>query len=256
MPIVERLTETDALFLHVERDDIVIQVAMVFVLDGPIAYDRYVDWLAPRLDRLPRLRHVLKRAPFNLRLPAWAEADRFDLGDHVSRDRVEAPGGAEQLRARVTELFARPLRRDIPLWRVHVIEGLEGNRSAIMLCTHHCLTDGAGFLEMAKVFFEDPPEGWPQHTQASREDQVRRRNGWAPVRVVRALMSRTGRARAGAMLRYLRAPGPWFPFSRPVSGRMHFAWWPVPLDELRAVRNASGATITEIVVSVLTGALA
>jgi hypothetical protein len=73
--------------------------------------------------------------------------------------------------------------------------------------------------------------------------------------VARTLASREGRARAGMMVRYLRAPSPWFPFTRPVSGRMHFAWWQIPLNEVRAVRTALGGTVTDVVMAVLAGGL-
>ena len=229
---------------------------MTFILDGPIDFDRYVEWLAPRIERLPRLRHVVKPSPLHLRLPAWVPAANFDLAKHVVRAQVEPPGDAERLGTLLTELYRRGLPRDRPLWRLFVIEGIEGGRSALLFCAHHCLTDGAGFMEMVKVFFDTPAEGWPEHVHASRENGNRRPDGWVPVRIARTLASREGRARVAAMLRYLRAPGLWFPFSRPVSGRMHFAWWKVPLDEFRAVRAATGGTVTDVAATIFATGLA
>ena len=247
----ERLSRSDAVFINLDSETVTTQVAMTFVLEGPVDFERYVTWLTPRLERIPRLREIMKPAPFQVRFPAWVQCEDFDLSNHILRVRVEAPGTDEQFRDQVTELFHRRMGHEMPLWRLYVIEGLEGNRSAIMFHMHHCIADGAGATEIMKVIFQPGPEGWTRPVRTANGTGNTRPSGFMPWRVARTLASREGRLRVRTFFRYFRAPGPQFPFNRPVSGQMRFAWCQFPLDELHTVRRALGGTVTDVVLAIL-----
>ncbi len=251
----ERLSRSDAVFINLDSETVTTQVAMTFVLEGPVDFERYVMWLTPRLERIPRLCEIMKSAPFHVRFPAWVPCEAFDLSNHILRARVEAPGTDEQLRDLVTELFHRRMGHEMPLWRLYVIEGLEGNRSAIMVHIHHCIADGAGATEIMKVLFQLGPEGWTPPVRAANGTGNKRPSGFMPWRLARTLASREGRLRVRMLFRHFRAPGPQFPFNRPVSGQMHFAWRQFPLDELRTVRRALGGTVTDVVLAILGGGM-
>ena len=55
----ERLSRSDAIFINLDSETVTSQVALTFVLEGPVDFERYVTWLTPRLDRVPRLREIM-----------------------------------------------------------------------------------------------------------------------------------------------------------------------------------------------------
>ncbi|MCP4639638.1 MAG: hypothetical protein GY851_04365, partial [bacterium] len=92
----ERLSRLDAVFTNLNCVTVTPQVAVTFVLDGPVDFDRYATWVTPRLDRISRLRQILKPVPFQVRFPAWVPCEAFDLSNHILRVCVESPGTEEQ----------------------------------------------------------------------------------------------------------------------------------------------------------------
>jgi len=132
-----------------------------------------VSWLASRPDfavftarleratRLaPRFRQRPVESPVGLSTPQWVDCD-FDLSLHLRR--FEAP--APYTRDTVIE-FARSEAMTVfdvsrPLWSVTLIEGLEGDRAAVVMKVHHSLTDGIGGMQLAMLVFESTPETAP-----------------------------------------------------------------------------------------------
>ena len=90
--------------------------------------------------------------PFNQRLKRpnglfyELETDRhFDIDYHVRHTVLPRPGGEAQLRDVVARMHANLLDRDRPLWEFHLIEGLSGRRFALYVKIHHALADGITF---------------------------------------------------------------------------------------------------------------
>jgi WS/DGAT/MGAT family acyltransferase len=48
-----------------------------------------------------------------------------------------------------------------PLWSMTLVEGLEGDRAALVLKLHHSLTDGVGAVQLGFLLFETTPEPGP-----------------------------------------------------------------------------------------------
>lgn len=72
----------------------------------------------------------------------WIDYPEFDLADHVRRVAVPGPGGETELSRIIAHTLERPLDLDRPPWECWVIEGLKGNRWALVMKTHPCLADG------------------------------------------------------------------------------------------------------------------
>jgi WS/DGAT/MGAT family acyltransferase len=123
-----------------------------------------VDVVGARLERatrlVPRFRQRPVPSPAGLSTPQWVDCP-FDLSLHFRT--LEAP--APYSPATVVE-FARneamtgfdPCR---PLWAMTLIEGLEGDRAALVMKVHHSLTDGIGGMQLALLVFETTPETGP-----------------------------------------------------------------------------------------------
>lgn len=245
----ERLSIFDAIFYYTDNRRVAMQVSAGILVDGPIDFERYRAWLAPRIDRMPKLRMTLKPAPFALRLPAWTPDPDFDLDWHVQSHTLPSPGDDNQLRALFTELIHRRLPHDRPMWRLHVINGREHGRSALLSTSHHCIADAEGVMEMFNVFLESAPLGDAPAARASTGGRARETHTLRPLHGMRSLMSRDGRRRLTELARYMRTRAPRFPFTRPVSGRVNIAWRQIDLDTIRRPAKAFGATATDVILA-------
>jgi hypothetical protein len=94
-------------------------------------------------------------APWNQRpvftlgsLPHWETVSDVELGNHVRRIALPAPGSLEQLMELVSHLYQALLDRSRPLWETYVVEGLEHGRWGVFVKAHHSLADGVGGLQM------------------------------------------------------------------------------------------------------------
>jgi WS/DGAT/MGAT family acyltransferase len=90
-------------------------------------------------------------APFNYRLrgfggaalvPSFEVLDRIDLDYHLRHSALPYPGGERELGVLVSRLHSNSMDMERPLWEVHLIEGLQGDRFALYAKLHHSLADG------------------------------------------------------------------------------------------------------------------
>ena len=156
------LSGLDALFLHLETPATPMHVGALHLLAAPQGESRaYVAavrrHLAARLHLSPVFTRRLAPMPFAIADPVWVHADTLDLRAHVRHVRLPAPGTDTQLRATVARLHARPLERDRPLWRLHVIEGLASGELALYTKIHHATLDGAASVAFATALLDTTP---------------------------------------------------------------------------------------------------
>ena len=57
--------------------------------------------------------------------------------------------------------MSQRLDRDHPLWEYWVIEGLAGDRWALISKVHHCMVDGVSGTDLYRVIFDVSPEPSP-----------------------------------------------------------------------------------------------
>jgi diacylglycerol O-acyltransferase len=142
---VEQLNALDAGFLMAEDSDRNVSLAIggIAIIDGAVpTYDEFKSILAERIQAIPRCTQLLRTQPFDVGAPKWVEDPGFDLSRHVRRVAVPCPGDDTELFRVVADVLERRLDRDRPLWECCVIEGLKGNRWAILMKIHHCIADG------------------------------------------------------------------------------------------------------------------
>ena len=75
--------------------------------------------------------------------PVWIDDPYFNIGYHVRRTALPAPGSDRQLQALVGRVMSQNLDRDKPLWEMWVVEGLEGGRWALLSKVHHSWSTGS-----------------------------------------------------------------------------------------------------------------
>jgi diacylglycerol O-acyltransferase / wax synthase len=160
---MKQLTGLDATFLYMETPSTYGHVSGLSIYDRPTPdFDPLREWRAQlqrRLHLLEPLTRRLRNVPFNLDHPFWIEDPDFDLDFHVRHTAVPPPGGDQQVQDLVARIIARPLDRNRPLWESYVIDGLAGDRFAILTKIHHATVDGASGVELLTIMLDTTPEG-------------------------------------------------------------------------------------------------
>jgi diacylglycerol O-acyltransferase len=200
----DRLTATDASFLAQEGPSSHMHVGAVLIFEGPPpGYVDFVNQIRSRLHRVPRYRQKLAFPPIETGRPVWIDDPSFNLEYHVRHTALPQPGSEEQLRNLAARIHSQQLDRAKPLWETWLVQGLEGNRFALISKTHHALVDGISGVDLVTVLFDAEPvppqlphegEPWRPHAEPSQLDLAAR-----GVRgMVRTPFELAGRAAAAA----------------------------------------------------------
>jgi diacylglycerol O-acyltransferase / wax synthase len=155
---MEQLKTLDAGFLMAEDSDRNVSLAIggIAIVEGSVPnHDQFKAILAERIQAIPRCTQMLRTQPFDVGAPQWVDDPEFDLSRHVRRIAVPRPGDDNELFRVVADVLERRLDRDRPLWECWVIEGLKGNRWAILMKIHHCIADGISATRMLTRLCDD-----------------------------------------------------------------------------------------------------
>lgn len=286
-----RLTPLEASLLALDTARTPTHAGSVQILTcGPdgLDYEALVGLIRDRLAYVPRYRQRVRAVPARLAGPVWVDDEHFDLTYHVRRSTLPRPGTMEQLRQFAGRVLARRLDRARPLWEMYLVEGLEGDRFALIGKSHLSLVDGIDTVDLGQVLCEAAPgpasrgqaapaQSWRPLPEPSDLELVVGavwESGRDPVRAVDntrgALTGALGTAitigeavggvggvlgqLANDVLRGGRPPAD-SPLAGTVSEQRRAATVRLPLPELKAVRAEHAHTIHDVVLAVLTGAL-
>ena len=142
---------------------------------GPAGYDELVDAIETRLHLVPRYRQRLAAVPFGQGRPVWVDDPHFSASYHIRHAAVPAAGSELELKALAGRLFAQPLDRDKPLWEIWLVEGLQGDRFAVIGKTHHALVDGVSGVDITAILFDASRDPSPVAPPARSGHHARRR---------------------------------------------------------------------------------
>ncbi len=197
---MKQLSGLDASFLYMETGSQFGHVSSVSIYERPDdpSYDPYTAWrdqIERRLHLLEPLRRRLRVVPFALDHPFWIEDPAFDLDFHVRHNALPPPGSDEQLAELVSRIIGRGMDRDRPLWESYVIEGLPGDRFAILTKVHHATIDGASGAELLTLMLDSDPEGdWIDPPTSAWHGDRMPSDGEMIVRASMSLARKPGRA--------------------------------------------------------------
>ena len=152
---LDRLSSIDAGFLHVEEDGAHMHIGAVATFGGPApTIEEFRQHIESRLPRLPRYRHRVQEMPFGTGRPLWVEDSTFRLDFHVRHTALPAPGSRRELLNLVDRIVGQRLDRTKPLWEIWLVEGLAGDRWAMIGKTHHAMIDGVSGVDLLSVLFD------------------------------------------------------------------------------------------------------
>ncbi|HWK25384.1 MAG TPA: wax ester/triacylglycerol synthase family O-acyltransferase [Solirubrobacter sp.] len=270
---MDRLTGLDASFLALEKDGAHMHVGSVLIFDGPAPdYDAFVERIAGGLHLVPRYRQRLVFPP--LARPLWVDDPHFNAGYHIRHTALPAPAGEEELKRLAGRVFSQQLDREKPLWEIWLVDSLADGRFALICKTHHALVDGISGVDILTVLFDVDPDApgpasgpaWSPRPLPGRTELLSASVSerlLAPLGFARSVLahperagSNAGRSLAGLAAMAAGAAGaPPSPLNVRIGPHRRFDWASADLALLKAVKNAFGGTINDVVLTVVTGAL-
>jgi WS/DGAT/MGAT family acyltransferase len=283
----ERLSALDDSFLELEDQNTHMHIGAVALFDaapitrpdGGIDIDRIQAVMEAGIHRIPRYRQRLEWIPL-LRHPVWVDDARFNLHYHLRHTHLPRPGDERQLKRLTGRIMSQQLDRGKPLWELWVVEGVEGNRFALVTKAHHCMIDGVGSVELTGSIMrptpdpdprlEKPPPRWvPRPTprpSALLLGELRHR-AYAPLAALGALHRALGNPRSAAENLYGAAEGLWeavrlgmrpaspTPLNVDIGPHRRFDWLDLDLAAVKRVRSRLGGTVNDVILAILAGSL-
>lgn len=153
----EYLSFGDALFLHLEREGVPINIASVAIFDGLISLEELVPYVEAKLGHIPRCVQRVVAPPFNIGLPSLEIDPEFDFRNHIHEATLKHGTDAE-LKALAGKLFSTNLDRNHPLWDFVLVHGLTGNRTGFIVRLHHSMADGMSGVAFLNALMDTSPE--------------------------------------------------------------------------------------------------
>ena len=283
----ERLSALDATFLAIEDRCSHMHIGSVGIFDaepgmspgGALDLDRLHHLVSVVLDGVPRYHQRVETIPI-LGHPVWVDDASFNLHYHLRHTRLPLPGDERQLKRLAGRVMSQQLDRGKPLWESWFVEGLEGNRFAVVSKVHHCMVDGIGGVEMTTATLWPEPGPDPRLAEQPRSFQPR------PVPTPRELVCAELWHRLGGALGFVGAsargitqprqtaatvvgtieglaegvatavrPASPTPLNVAIGPHRSFDWTAMDLVAVKAVRAGLGGTINDVVLAVVAGAM-
>jgi diacylglycerol O-acyltransferase len=265
---MQAMSVQDAMFLHVENDVTPMHIGGVSIFEGPPPpFEELRSMVEGKLHLTPRYRQKVRFVPLGMGEPVWVDDPHFNIDYHLRHTAVPSPGAEEQLRATAARVFSQHLDRSKPLWEIWMVEGLEGDRWALLSKVHHCMVDGVAATDMMSLMFGEGSEqgngdGWHADPEPSGVDLIaysarhRVRDPAAQVRFALRAPSEALRAAAGGAKALLAAAPALRPstssLTGPIGPHRVWSWANVSLADVKQARSALGGTVNDVVLTLIT----
>lgn len=280
------LSAQDATFVYLESDHCPMHIGGVYLIDArgapaSFGYRSFVRHIRERLQCSRIFRQRLVEVPLSLAHPCWINDPDFHLENHLPRLELPAPGGREELMQLAAQIFGRTLDRNLPLWELSFVEGLDRvpglapGSFALISRVHHAAVDGGSGVELMGAILDlnptprviDTPDEW----QAEKIPATARLVAAAYARMGRKTIELgkvVGEVAAGAIRVYgnrrarridpppMLLSAPPSVLNQPVSSSRTYGGVDFAFERIRAIRHAvPGATVNDVVLAVCAGGL-
>ena len=284
----ERMSRIDTAWLRMDTDANLMMIVGVWLLAPRLTLAELRQRIQTSLLAYPRFRQKVVEDATGAH---WINDTAFDIGQHVVRGALRPHAHEPPLHAlkrHVAGLAATPLDPSRPLWQFELIEDLDGGRSAMICRIHHCIGDGIALMAVT-LSIADGGQAPPQRKarEATHDDG----GDWLADAVIKPFTELTMKAIAmygqgvGKSMAMLSQPG------APVTGPLEMArvglqvisdvaalalmaddsptrlkghatlgkrvaWGePLPLDQVKAVGKVLDASINDVLLSCVAGAI-
>ena len=280
--VVTRLSGTDALSLHTQSSKTPAHTVALVIVDASdqLSHQRLHQLLAAKLPQLARFRSRLVTKPLGIGQPVWAEIDDYDPSAQIHCVTVRAPGGRRELADVIADLSTGQQESRNRLWEAWTINGLAGGRWALAVKMSPALNDGAAGAaslwprllstgpraDLANSLPTEPSLGPAPSVAGLMTDVVTEivenhiTGMWliaetvsGVLQAVRGRLFGTGEAGPTAPeASSISGPVPHTVFNEPLTKRRAVAFASISLADAKAVSNAFGGSITNVVLAACT----
>lgn len=270
-----RLTETDAAFIYGESVSSPMHISSVYTLDGELDFRKLLTRFEKRIHQVPAYRRKLQQIPLSIAHPVWVDDPDFDLSNHVLHHELPAGVSYDQALDAAVALNEPLLPRDKPLWRMIMISGVPG-KTLLLQQTHHAMIDGASGIDLTLVLYDlDPEAGEPVAPNEPWEpgrppvpvelladavqDNIRAFSEKNPLTLLGQAASKAQQLRRATevMSRFVAQPAITAPFNAGIVGpKRKVRWIKKSFGDIREIRRQLGGTINDVVLTVVSEAVA
>lgn len=282
---LERMSRVDTAWLRMDTEANLMMIVGVWVMRPRLSLAALRERVEARLLQYTRFRQKVVEDALGAQ---WVEDEDFDIGRHVQAEillPLRGQSAESALQARVGELAATPLDAAHPLWQIQLVEDYEDGASALIVRIHHCIADGIALISVM-LSITDGGKAPPRRQQQPQDD-----HDWLSDALLRPLSNASIKAirlaGAGAGLGLQTLVNPPDPLDgslevarmgyQAVSDIAAFALMPddshtslkgkpgkrkqvawaelLPLDAVKAVGKGLGASVNDVLLSCVAGAL-
>jgi diacylglycerol O-acyltransferase / wax synthase len=279
----EKISAVDTAWLRMDRPSNLMMICGVMLFAGRVRHQRLTQIIETRFLKFHRFRQRPVQSPG---MAYWETVSPMAVGEHIERVTLPGRAGRKELQALVSRLASVPLDPQRPLWQFHLVENYEG-ASALIMRIHHCYADGIALVRVLMSMTDAAPTGPPA---MPFEPSSRSRRGDADDPLAQLMLPLSGvvklARKAGAMLiergaAMLSDPAQAVTLAEqggaftaelaklalmPQDSKTRFkgtpgvakrvAWAePISLDEVKVIGNALGASVNDVLLSCVAGAL-
>jgi WS/DGAT/MGAT family acyltransferase len=154
------MSATDSVAWRIERNPLLRStITTIMLLDQAPNPNELRRRIAATTIAFPRLRQRVVEVPFGVSPPVWVEDPHFDLNFHLSWIRLGRQRDHRALLNLAAASAMRAFDKARPLWEWTVVDELEGGGAAMVIKTHHSITDGVGGVALLSQLFDLEREG-------------------------------------------------------------------------------------------------
>jgi diacylglycerol O-acyltransferase len=277
----ERMSAADAAWLHMDRPTNLMVVNAVTWFDAPLDWEAVAKIVDERMvRRFPRFRQRVVESALPLTAPFWEDDPRFSIEHHIHHVALPAPGGTQALQSFVGDLMSVPLDRTKPLWHMYFVDGY-GEGCATVTRIHHCVGDGIALAQVLLSLTDEsgagpnPPAGKPAERPQGLAGLLGTltRPAAAGAQVVDNIvhegievltnpsklrdLAAMGRDDIAALAKLtLTPPDARTVFRGPGVVSKRAVWAdPIPLADIKAIGRPAHATVNDVLLSAVSGAI-
>lgn len=287
----EKMSTVDTAWLRMDSDSNLMMIVAVLMFDQPMDMTRFRHIMKERLLGYKRFR---SRVVHDMTGGAWWQEQAVDLDDHLIHIRLDADSCCNKkvLEQLVSELSATPLDFSRPLWQIHLVDNCIGEdgkiRQAMIVRIHHCIADGIALVGVLLSMFDRSPDltndtalpapvkmddanPWLELMQPVTKSAITAINlsttFWTksmwmmadskklPARLTR-MGDMAGRFTLDAIKLMAMSDDSRTRLKGKPRGAKHVAWSePLPLDEIKTIGKALDASVNDVLMASVAGAI-
>jgi len=271
----EPMSRVDTAWLRMERATNLMMITSVMMFEESMSLEQLKKLVKTRFLAYPRFRQKTVDTAAGA---FWEDDADFDLDWHVRLSALPGRGGKRELERFVSQQASTPLDKTKPLWQFHLVEKYQGGGSALVTRIHHCYADGMALVQVMLSMTDTAREArrpsetakaWLAEGEDKRAtpviDKYMKMGAQALEKgldiyrdpTLATVMAKEGTEIARELAFALSlSDDPQTVLRGPLGVSKRVAWAePLPLDEVKAIGRAFGATVNDVLMASAAGAL-